>query len=285
MPLVFLCLKTYVDKRDDVEPVNWLDPLFRNTDVDTMLQDVDTKNVDILGISCYDWNWQLNLEIAKRIKQDNPNVVVVAGGPHPDWKDKKFFEKYPQIDMVVYNDGERPFAEIVKAVQENKGFEHIDNLIMPGLTTPPSALFKEFDVSPWLENKEWVLNFKKKYIDEGPNQQFTLLWETDRGCPFKCSFCDWGSATNSKVRRYPEERIRKEIDFFTEELGVDVLYHVGANLGIFPRDLEFVQYICEKKEKTGYPKTFQYSTSKNTPERTVSIAKALYEAKLLRKHV
>ena len=51
MPLVFLCLKTYVDKREDVDPVTWLDPLFRNTDCNTMLKDVDTKNVDILGLS------------------------------------------------------------------------------------------------------------------------------------------------------------------------------------------------------------------------------------------
>ena len=138
MPLVFLCLKTYVDKREDVDPVTWLDPLFRNTDCNTMLKDVDTKNVDILGLSCYDWNWSLQLEIAKQIKKDNPNVLVIAGGPHPDWKDEDFYKKYPQIDVVVYNDGERPFAEIVKAVQNGTNFDKIDNLIMPHLKPPPS---------------------------------------------------------------------------------------------------------------------------------------------------
>jgi putative methyltransferase len=285
MPLVFLCLKTYVDKRDDIEPVNWLDPLFRNTDVDTMLKDVNINTLDVLGISCYDWNWNLNLEIAQRVKQINPNCKVIAGGPHPDWKDSVFFLKYPFIDAIVYQDGEIPFAEIIKAIQHGDNFDNINNLILPTKRTPPGPSFSEFELSPWLENKEWILEFKRKYIDEGPNQQFTLLWETDRGCPFKCTFCDWGSATNSKVRRFPMERIIAEIDFFTKELGVDVLYHVGANLGIFPRDLEFVEYICEKKKETGFPKSFQYSTSKNTPERTVKIAEALYNAKLLKKHV
>lgn len=285
MPIVFLCLKTYVDKQEDIQPVTWLDPLFRNTDIDTMLKDVNLKELDILGLSCYDWNWQLNLQIAKRVKQENPNCLVIAGGPHPDWKDLDFFKNYPQIDIIVYNDGERPFAEVVKAVQQGTEFKNINNLILPGLRTPPNSLFKDFDASPWLENKEWVLDFKKRYIDEGSNQHFTLLWETDRGCPFKCSFCDWGSATNSKVRRIPEQRVYDEIDFFTKELKVDVLYHVGANLGIFPRDLDFVKYICNKKIETGYPKSFQYSTSKNTPERTVEIAKSLYNAKLLKKHV
>jgi len=285
MPLVFLCLKTYVDHRNDIAPVNWLDPLFRNTDVETMLKDIDISAIDILGISCYDWNWNLNIEIAKRIKKANPNCKVIAGGPHPDWKDPAFFLKYPYIDAVVYQDGEIPFAEIIKSVQEENNFDDINNLILPSKKTPPGPSFSEFELSPWLSNKQWVLDFKEKYIDNGPNKQFTLLWETDRGCPFKCTFCDWGSATNSKVRRFPIERIIEEIDFFTDELGVDVLYHVGANLGIFPRDEDFVKYICKKKEATGFPKSFQYSTSKNTPERTVEIAKSLYNAKLLKKHV
>lgn len=285
IPLVFLCLKTYTDLQKDIEPVNWLDPLIRNTDVDTMLQGVDIDTLDVLGLSCYDWNWRLNLQIAQKVKDTNPRCLIVAGGPHPDWKDRNIFVDNPQIDAIVYNDGEKPFSDIIKAVQNKQSIEDIPNLILPHKKNPPRDRFNEFEVSPWLQNKQWVLDFKKKYIDNGPNQQFTLLWETDRGCPFKCSFCDWGSLTNSKVLRYPIERIKQEIDFFTEELCVDVLYHVGANLGIFPRDLDFVKYICEKKNKTGFPKSFQYSTSKNTPERTVDIAKELYDAKLLKKHV
>lgn len=285
MPLVFLCLKTYTDLQDDIEPVNWLDPLFRNTDVDTMLQNVDIESIDVLGLSCYDWNWDLNLKIATKVRQVNPDCLIVAGGPHPDWKDIDLLKKHPQLDAIVYNDGEKPFADIIRSVQNKKPIDDIPNLILPNKRNPPYDRLKEFEVSPWLANKEWILEFKKKYIDTRENTQFTLLWETDRGCPFKCSFCDWGSLTNSKVIRFPEERIYEEIDFFAEELKVPTLYHVGANLGIFPRDLDFVNYVCKKTKETGYPKSFQYSTSKNTPERTVEIAKALYDAKLLKKHV
>ena len=60
MPLVFLCLKTYTDLQEDIEPVNWLDPLFRNTDVDTMLEGVDIDTLDRLRLSCTDWTWKSN---------------------------------------------------------------------------------------------------------------------------------------------------------------------------------------------------------------------------------
>ena len=161
MPLVFLCLKTYTDNRDDIDPVNWLDPLFRNTDVDTMLKDVDLESIDILGLSCYDWNWDLNLKIAKRVKSVNPTCLIVAGGPHPDWKDDELLNKHPQLDAIVYNDGELPFAEIIKAVQQNRSLETVNNLILPHTKTPASPIFREFELSPWLANKEWILKFKK----------------------------------------------------------------------------------------------------------------------------
>ena len=285
MPLVFLTLKTYVDNKSDIKPVTWLDPLFRNTNAEKMLEKINCKSVDVLGLSCYDWNWDLNLEIAAKIKAENPKCLVVAGGPHPDWNDSEIFKKYPQLDCIVYQEGEKPFADIIKCLQNGQSIENVKSLILPNKKTPPNDRLLEhnFELSPWLANREWILDFKRRYIDNSNNKQFTVLWETDRGCPFKCTFCDWGSLTNNKVIRYPIERIKEEIDFFCEELKPTVLYHVGANLGIFPRDLEFIEYLCKKKPIE--IRSFQYSTSKNTPERTVKIAKALYNAKLLKKHV
>lgn len=285
MPLVFLTLKTYVDHCEDIKSVNWLDPLYQNSNAKKMLKNVDIESIDILGLSCYDWNWDLNLEIAATVKQVNPNCLVVAGGPHPDWKDSLIFKNNPQLDCIVYQEGEKAFADIIRAVQQSKSIDNINGLILPHKKNPPNERLKEleFTISPWLENKEWILDFKRRHIDNSSNTQFTVLWETDRGCPFKCTFCDWGSLTNSKVVRYPMERIKAEIDFFCEELKPTVLYHVGANLGIFPRDLDFVEYLCNKKPDE--IRSFQYSTSKNTPERTVAIAKALYNTKLLKKHV
>ena len=131
MPLVFLCLKTYTDLQADIEPVNWLDPLFRNTDVDTMLEGVDIASLDVLGLSCYDWNWSLNMQIAQRVRESNPGCLIVAGGPHPDWKDKNIFKKYPQLDAIVYNDGEKPFADIIRSVQNKTSIDNIPNLILP----------------------------------------------------------------------------------------------------------------------------------------------------------
>ena len=41
-----------------------------------------------------------------------------------------------------------------------------------------------------------------KFVKDNPNTYFAAIYETDRGCPFKCTFCDWGSATASKVNKF-----------------------------------------------------------------------------------
>ena len=48
--------------------------------------------------------------------------------------------------------------------------------------------------SPYLENVFEPL------LDANPDERWLALWETNRGCPFSCTFCDWGSATAAKEK-------------------------------------------------------------------------------------
>jgi len=36
--------------------------------------------------------------------------------------------------------------------------------------------------------------------------------ETNRGCPHKCTFCDWGTLTYTKVRHFDLKRVEDDID-------------------------------------------------------------------------
>jgi len=277
LPIAFLNIKTYVDKYTDLD-VNWLEPLFRNRDADRMLEGVDLESIDFLGLSCYEWNWNLNVEIAKKIKAANPSCHVVAGGPHADYMNPKFWDMYPMIDTVVHHDGEIPFAELLQGKTEIGGTATRDGVW-------PMQLVTNFQYSPWLENKEWILNFREKYINHPDTQTMVIMWETDRGCPFKCSFCDWGMQTMQKVRRIPMERVKAEIDFFADELKVPYLWHVGANLGIMPRDLDIVKYLQERHSDTGWPRAVQYNPSKNTPERSLEIGQIFHDMGVVNKHL
>ena len=56
--------------------------------------------------------------------------------------------------------------------------------------------------------------------------------ETNRGCPFRCTFCDWGSATAAKVTKFGEERLYREVDWFAEKKIEYIFCCRDANFGI-----------------------------------------------------
>ena len=278
LPTTFLNLKTYIECQTDIKNVQWLDPLFRNRPLEQMVAGIDFRDVDVLGLSCYEWNWQLNTQIASHAKKINPSINVIAGGPHPDYKNPKFWDKYPMIDSVVHHDGEKAFASLLKGEKNAPGTATRDGI-------GPLSLLEDFRYSPWLHNKEWLLEFKKKHVDHPDTKAGVVMWETDRGCPFACSFCDWGSATMQKVRRVPMERIEQELEFFAYELKIPWMWHVGANLGILPRDIDIVKKLYSLQKKTNWLKGIQYNPSKNTPERSLEIGKMFFDCGLVTKHL
>ena len=94
--------------------------------------------------------------------------------------------------------------------------------------------------SPYLEGTFEDLFRKYDY-------KWTPTWETNRGCPFKCTFCDWGSAIASKVRNFEEERLYKEIDYFSEKK-IDLVFGADANFGILKRDKNLALKFAENKK-------------------------------------
>ena len=74
-------------------------------------------------------------------------------------------------------------------------------------------------------------------LDDGVN--FSAVFETNRGCPNQCSYCDWGEP-KTKVRLFPMEPIKAEIDWFAEHK-IEFIYAADANFGLFSRDIEIAQ--------------------------------------------
>ena len=59
------------------------------------------KDSDILAFSTYIWNKSYNYALAKRLKELNPNCLIMFGGPEPPIEKANLFELYPFIDIAV----------------------------------------------------------------------------------------------------------------------------------------------------------------------------------------
>jgi putative methyltransferase len=97
--------------------------------------------------------------------------------------------------------------------------------------------------------------------------------ETNRGCPFRCSYCDWG-LLNKKIRLFPLERVTAELAWFSENK-IEYVYCADANFGIMDRDSDIADMVIDLKIRTGYPKKFHVNYTKDSTVRIFEINKKM----------
>lgn len=292
VPYVSAVLKSWWRRNaESPDAFEWLDPIYLKAGAEELLAPYDDRQIDVLGLSCYTWNWALQCQLARLVKARNPECLVVAGGPHPDYKNPAFFREHPEIDVVVVKDGEIPFAQILDRVAAgSRDFGGVPGLDLPERTassqplrlvsrndaatpaashvrTAPSEVPRRFDHSPYLDEAEYYERLAQRH---GPGT-FNLTWETNRGCPYSCSFCDWGSSTMSRIRAFDLERVHAEAEWIGR-MRPAFVFVADANFGILPRDMEIADALDRVYRATGFPKSLYYSPAKNHPDRTVELA-------------
>jgi putative methyltransferase len=242
-PAYFMLRSYFTLKSNNKDKVNWFSPIY---DPKTCLADIKqtivAEKIDVLCLSIFIWNRVQLLQLAKEMKELNPNIIIVAGGPDLDAHcNASFFKEYPYIDYVVYGDGEESFCLLLDSLIENKKITKAFNLITRDQIFPHKIFQdEEFSkISPWLILKDEI----KKTVDFFGKDNCILFWEMARGCPYKCSFCDWNNGLHNKVKRR-RSNWKEEIDFFSE-IGCE-LRVIDANWGIYKEDIEIHEYAVKK---------------------------------------
>ena len=235
------------------------------------------KDSDILLCSCYIWNWEITKHLANEIKKINPNCLIIFGGPQVPDRTEGFFKEHPYVDILVHNEGELVLENIFVAFLKDRNYLDVKGISTKDFRTPPHPRINDLESlpSPYLTDTIW------KLIDKNDSPKWAFSWETDRGCPYQCTFCDWGSATKTMVRKYSEDRLFKEIEYFADHQ-MSYIECCNANFGIFQeRDMTIAQKFTNTSLKKNYPKLFQTNWAKFSSEKIIPIAKELQRAGLL----
>jgi putative methyltransferase len=254
LPYSVGCLWSYAQQHEDIAKTWQVNGKFYRRDaVDTVLAKVD--NPTLCVFSCYIWNEQWNLTVAQAIKQRWPQCQIVFGGPQSGGNHLR----YDFIDAIVVGEGEESFVDILHTINRGQPLEslyqkrRLDNLDIP---------------SPYLTG------FFDDIIAEAPSTvRFQTVLETNRGCPYQCTFCDWGSATYSKIKRFNLERVEQEVQWIARNPVVHV-YMTDANFGAFrERDLE-IAHMIERTTRGGSLESLIVNYAKNSSESVFRIAQA-----------
>ena len=73
-------------------------------------------------------------------------------------------------------------------------------------------------------------NLIEKYKDK--NFRFTCTIEGVRGCPYRCTFCEIGSLYFQKLQRQSFNKLKKEIEWMSENKVV-YIDNADSNFGLF----------------------------------------------------
>ena len=231
-------------------------------------------SANIVGFSTYVWNFRLSLEIARRLKKQKPEILIVFGGPQVPDEAEVFLSQFPFIDVVCHGEGEQVFCSIVESYP-SKDWGDIPSISYfddnrAFINHPQAPRIKDLDIIP----SPYLNGLFEALMLENPQNEWLSLWETNRGCPFSCTFCDWGSATASKVYRFELERLLAEIDWFADKK-VEFVFCCDANFGILSRDTQIAQYAADIKSRTGYPQALSVQNTKNATDRAYETQRIL----------
>lgn len=254
----------------------FLDPIYCRITVEEAVSRL--IEADIVGFSVYVWNFRLSLAIAAALKQQNPKTLIVFGGPHVPDRAEGFLRNNPFVDLACHGEGEKVFLSILENYYSKSGatvpsVSRLENGVYIRSENPQRILDLSSLPSPYLEGIfDGLLNRHNKY-------QWLGLWETNRGCPFSCAYCDWGSSSHTRLVTFDIDRLTNEMRWFANNR-IEFVFCCDSNFGLLPRDLEIVELVTDASTQRGFPKAFSVQSTKNALERSYKVQKKLSEAGL-----
>ncbi len=243
---------------------------FRREQTDSIIERIDEPY--IVGFSCCIWNQEFNLVLAEKIKNKYPECTVVFGG-HNITVNDNLLKKYPFIDILIFGEGEKTFCELLSSL-ENGNLKDVDNIsfrrngtVFLTPAAPPCAP-SDFP-SPYLSG------IFDGILSKEDHSHLLCVLETNRGCPYSCSYCDW--CAGRSVRKFPTEKVFAEIEWFAKQK-IEYCFCADSNFGIFDRDIEIARFAAETKKKYGFPKVFRTCFAKESNENVFRISGILNDA-------
>jgi len=239
----------------------------------------------IFFVSNYVWSHVRCIDVVRAVKAACPESIIVCGGPDtPKYEADvaAYLQEHPEIDVVVHGEGEDTAAHLLAALAPQSGSPTIDLAPLAqvdGLTVRLGPTLVRTGARDRIADLDTIPSpFLTGLFDAFAGRAVpSVTLETNRGCPYGCTFCDWGSATLSRMRKFSMDRVLAELDWCATNRVMSVGL-ADSNFGMFERDVEIAEHVAFLRTTTTYPKAFGVSFAKNTTKHLASIIRRMIDA-------
>ena len=255
---------------------------------DPVMQAINERPPDLIGVSNYVWNYELSKAILGFAKKMSKDTVTVMGGPnftHTAERATVFLKDTP-CDYYISGAGEHPFRSLVSSMlkghRTGTSLCHDKNVHAVWYLDPATEKAVCKPVACTIERPDEIPSpFQNGMVDEFFRQGLAPMLETNRGCPFACTYCVWGN--RSKVLNFSIGRVKADIEYCRVHSIDDQLMINDANFGLFgERDLEIAGYIKQSHDKYGWPKNVIINWGQVESETALKIADTLKDVSIFR---
>ncbi|NDB29772.1 radical SAM protein [archaeon] len=256
LPYAVSCIWSYCNQFPEIQENYVLkDVIFKREDPQELLERLD--NPTICAFSTYVWNEQYCLGIAKLIKEKFPNCIIEFGGPQAC---VKMQNQYDFIDTIIVAEGEESFYDILTRILNKKEIPKVyDKKRLESLDYPSPYQSGIFDM----------------LVRKHPDYQWATTLETNRGCPHRCTFCDWGGTILSSISFFDMSRVEADLEWIRTH-NVDAIFLADANFGMFrERDLEIAALMKRKFDDNSCVREIILQYAKNSTEVVFKMASLL----------
>jgi radical SAM superfamily enzyme YgiQ (UPF0313 family) len=243
---------------------------------DQLLEAMESNIPDVLMLTNYVWNERLARYFSSIAKRMHNNILVVAGGPNLPVEDKRkieFLEGWTDLDVYALGEGDFLATEIVRRFL--LAGKSIVKLAEMGVPSSMVCLAGEIVHQPlWKKDKEvgkipspWLSGVQDHFFDG----KLIPMLETNRGCPFQCTFCVQGTDYYSRMGHFEEDQVKEELTYIARRIketcpNMGAFMIADSNFGMFKRDVDIASHIGELRKTYGWPVFVNCSPGKNAPD-------------------
>jgi hypothetical protein len=236
---------------------------------DETLKAIRALEASVLCFSCYVWNMGLIRRLVADLRHDPAVERIILGGHQITHQIARYVEPADGKTAVINGQGEIPFRALMQRLSDAGDLSGLKGV----------SFYQDGEL--WNGGEaEMIAN-----LDDIPSPFLgglfdrmahpITVFETNRGCPYKCSFCTWGGDT-LKVTKFSLDRIKDELLWIAKK-PVMFLSLADANWGMLPRDVEISAYIAQLRKEKGFPLLVYYAAAKNKPRGSVECIEKFHE--------
>jgi radical SAM superfamily enzyme YgiQ (UPF0313 family) len=217
-----------------------------------ILDHIDQRNIKYIGITVMPGpQVKQAIPFSMAIKEKFPSVVIIWGGYFPTNQYKAVLTS-GFVDFVVNGPGDRCFPKLIDALENNKPWDLIKNLIYRSgddiIKTVKEDLIEQDSLPPLPYDKLDSMYPIEKYLGNTYLGKKTLAYHSSIGCPFTCSFCAVVPTYEARWKAKSAEHVYRDVKYIKDKWGADAIEFHDNNFFVSEkRTIEFCELI--KKEK------------------------------------